>query len=186
MVCPVKGQNHFTGKHAMKSFTEHLITYAKYHRDPRNIATHLFGVPVIVMAVFMLFSRLNFTTINGFDITLALVFYAVSVLYYLSLNVVFAVLMALISAAFLYIGTIVADLSFAVWLATSLGIFIVGWVFQFIGHFYEGKKPAFLDDLVGLMIGPLFVLAECLFKIGMFSELKLKIESSAGKVAKQT
>lgn len=42
--------------------------------------------------------------------------------------------------------------------SASIGIFTVGWVFQFVGHFYEKKKPAFMDDVIGfLAVGPLFV-----------------------------
>ena len=43
------------------------------------------------------------------------------------------------------------------WLSWGLGFFVVGWIIQFVGHYYEGKKPAFADDLVGLLVGPMFV-----------------------------
>ncbi len=35
----------------MKSGLDQLANYAAYHRDRRNIATHLIGVPMIVFAV---------------------------------------------------------------------------------------------------------------------------------------
>jgi uncharacterized membrane protein YGL010W len=44
---------------------------------------------------------------------------------------------------------------------------VVGWVIQFVGHYYEGRKPAFVDDITGLIIGPLFVVAEAAFLMGM-------------------
>ena len=34
----------------MKSGLDQLVKYAEYHRDRRNIATHLAGVPMIVFA----------------------------------------------------------------------------------------------------------------------------------------
>ena len=37
-------------------------------------------------------------------------------------------------------------------------IFVVAWIFQFIGHEIEGKKPSFLQDLQFLMIGPAWLL----------------------------
>ena len=37
---------------------------------------------------------------------------------------------------------------------------VLAWVGQIIGHRLEGRKPAFLDDLRQLLIGPLFVLVE--------------------------
>lgn len=61
------------------------------------------------------------------------------------------------------------------------GVFFVGWVLQFIGHYFEGKKPAFVDDLIGLAIGPLFVLVELLFVLGLCKELENKIVNNAGE-----
>jgi uncharacterized membrane protein YGL010W len=39
-----------------------------------------------------------------------------------------------------------------------LGIFIISWIGQFIGHKIEGKKPSFLDDIKFLLIGPIWLL----------------------------
>jgi uncharacterized membrane protein YGL010W len=61
-----------------------------------------------------------------------------------------------------------------------VGGFFIGWVFQFIGHYFEGRKPAFVDDLVGLLIGPLFVVAEVLFLLGLRKDLESAIEARAG------
>jgi len=41
----------------MRSATELLVQYAAYHRDRRNIASHLVGVPMIVFAVGVLLAR---------------------------------------------------------------------------------------------------------------------------------
>ncbi|MBV8152099.1 MAG: DUF962 domain-containing protein, partial [Candidatus Eremiobacteraeota bacterium] len=41
----------------------------------------------------------------------------------------------------------------------AIVIFIVGWIFQFVGHVYEGKKPAFLTNIVHLLVGPLWITA---------------------------
>ncbi|MCS6945240.1 MAG: DUF962 domain-containing protein, partial [Sutterellaceae bacterium] len=51
---------------------------------------------------------------------------------------------------------------------------------QFVGHYFEGRKPAFLDDLLGLLIGPLFVVAEAGFALGIGRALKAEIEARAG------
>lgn len=39
---------------------------------------------------------------------------------------------------------------FWVW---PVGLFVVGWIFQFIGHAYEGKPPEFLKDWRFLFVG---------------------------------
>jgi uncharacterized membrane protein YGL010W len=74
----------------------------------------------------------------------------------------------------------VADASVTVWLAWALGFFVVGWLIQFVGHWYEGKKPAFVDDLVGLLVGPMFVVAEAMFLFGWNKPLQAEIERRVG------
>ena len=51
---------------------------------------------------------------------------------------------------------------------------------QLVGHLYEGRKPAFLDDLIGLLIGPLFVVAEIGALLGLRRDLKATIEAKTG------
>ena len=44
--------------------------------------------------------------------------------------------------------------------AVALTLFVLGWVFQFVGHYvYEKKSPAFARNLVHLLVGPLWILA---------------------------
>ncbi len=35
----------------------------------------------------------------------------------------------------------------------ALGLFVLGWIFQFIGHVFEGKAPAFFSDPKFLIVG---------------------------------
>ena len=51
---------------------------------------------------------------------------------------------------------------------------------QFLGHWYEGKKPAFVDDMVGLLVGPMFVTAEAMFALGWNKPLLAEIERRVG------
>jgi len=59
-------------------------------------------------------------------------------------------------------------------------MFVIGWIIQLVGHIHEGRKPAFLDDIVGLLIGPLFVVAEICFLLGLRRELEVAINAKAG------
>ena len=68
----------------------------------------------------------------------------------------------------------------AIWLGAGLGLSAVGWVIQFVGHYYEGKKPAFVDDVAGFLVGPLFIVAETAFALGLRPELRETIEASVG------
>jgi len=164
---------------AMKSLESHLTTYARYHRDRRNIATHFVGIPMIVLGVTSLLSRPQFA-LSGVTLSPAVFVTLGATLFYLLLDRRFGLTMALLLGVSLSAGHWVGAQSLATWLGGSLGLFFVGWVIQFIGHYFEGKKPAFVDDLVGLLVGPLFVVAEVAFALGLRAEVERAITAKAG------
>ena len=163
----------------MKSGLDQLSKYAEYHRDRRNIATHLVGVPLIVFAVIVLLSRPAFE-VSGLALNPAWIVLALAGLYYLLLDVSLGLTLTLIMAVMAWAAAQTVMMSTGAWLATGIGMFVVGWVIQFIGHYYEGRKPAFVDDLIGLMIGPLFVWAEIVFAAGLRQDLLKAIEARVG------
>ncbi|HEY5946427.1 MAG TPA: Mpo1-like protein, partial [Kofleriaceae bacterium] len=59
-------------------------------------------------------------------------------------------------------------------------MFVGGWALQFLGHYFEGRKPAFLDDIKGLLDGPLFLVAEAAFTLGLSPGLRAEVERRAG------
>lgn len=165
----------------MKTLTDHLSQYALYHRDQRNIWTHLVGVPMIVLAVATLLARSSID-IAGLPISAATIVIILSALFYLRLELMFGLIMAVLMAAVLAFAQWAAGLATVQWLIIGLGGFVVGWAIQFVGHYYEGKKPAFVDDLSGLAIGPLFITAEVVFMLGLRHDLMHEIEQRSGKV----
>jgi uncharacterized membrane protein YGL010W len=40
----------------------------------------------------------------------------------------------------------------------ALGLFVVGWVLQFVGHAIEGNQPAFFTNPMYLLVGPWWLL----------------------------
>lgn len=160
----------------MKTLTEHLTQYARYHRNQKNIATHFVGIPMIVLAVVVLLARVTFE-LAGLPISIATVLVILASTYYIKLDLWLGYVLSLYLLLCLWVGQGIAEATTVVWLSYGLGLFIVGWVFQFIGHYFEGRKPAFVDDIMGLMIGPLFVVAELAFKLGFRKELHKAIEA---------
>lgn len=159
-----------------KTLVDHLATYAAYHRDRRNIVTHFIGIPLIVVAVSVLLSR-PAMDVAGVPLSPALVAGVLCMIFYLRLDARFGAVMAALFSVSLWIGHAVAARPTPVWLAVGLGGFFIGWVFQFVGHYYEGRKPAFVDDLVGLVVGPLFVVAEAAFLLGWRKPVQQAIEA---------
>lgn len=166
----------------MKNLVEHLSQYAAYHRDPRNIATHFVGIPLIVLAVSILLSRPGWP-VAGIWLSPALLLAAASVWFYLRLDLRFGLVMGVLLGLCLWAGEWLALQSTGLWLSAGLGAFVLGWIIQFVGHAYEGRKPAFVDDVSGLIIGPLFVVAELAFMLGLCAGLRQQVEANAGPVA---
>ena len=165
----------------MKTLEQHLSQYAAYHRDSRNIVTHFIGIPLIVAALITLLSR-PAIEIDGWIFSPAMLLSAMMAIYYLYLDRPLGALMAVLLALGVWFGSWVAAKSTPAWLFLGAGGFVVGWVFQFIGHALEGRKPAFLDDMAGLIIGPIFVVAEAVFWMGLRSDLKHAVEANAGTI----
>ncbi len=40
----------------------------------------------------------------------------------------------------------------------ALALFVIGWIFQFVGHYVEGNPPSFLKNPVFLLVGPWWIL----------------------------
>lgn len=157
-----------------------MAQYAAYHRDRRNIATHFVGIPLIVFAISVLLARAEFT-VGDTPMNAAIVVWGLTALWYLTRgNVALGAATAIANGLLTALAMTLAQGSTAHWLLIGIGSFVVGWVFQFVGHYYEGRKPAFVDDLVGLLVGPMFVVGEALFMLGWGRRLLAEIEQRVG------
>jgi uncharacterized membrane protein YGL010W len=163
----------------MPILTDQVAKYAAYHRDRRNIATHFVGVPMIVLAVAILLSRPTFE-VAGLALSPAWLLVAATCAFYFSMSLGYGLVMTVLLALITWAAGHVAAGSTALSLGAGIGLFVVGWAIQFIGHYYEGRKPAFVDDVVGLLIGPLFLAVEAAFAIGASAELRRAIEARVG------
>ena len=164
----------------MSAATELMVKYAAYHRDRRNIATHFVGIPMIVFAVGGLLARPS-VELAGWPLTPAAILWALTTLWYLTRgDMALGLAVSLANLLLILASLPLGHLDTTPWLAWSLGAFIVGWAIQFIGHYYEGKKPAFVDDLRGLLVGPMFVTGEALFALGWGKPLLAEINQRVG------
>ncbi|MCA3022138.1 MAG: DUF962 domain-containing protein [Rhodocyclaceae bacterium] len=160
----------------MRTANQVLTQYAAYHRDRRNIATHFVGVPIIVFSVVLALAQVVIGPVH-----LGWIGIILATIYYLVLD---RPLGFLLFGFLVLCGAVASLISFktgwAAGLAIAAGLFVLGWAIQFLGHKYEGIKPAFVDDIVGLLIGPLFVMVEVLFLLGLRGDLKSYIEARVG------
>jgi uncharacterized membrane protein YGL010W len=124
-----------------------LAEYGTYHRDKRNLVCHEIGIPLIVLAIVAL---MRLAHAGPVDLAM-LAIVAVSIYYFRLAG--FAALGAVALLVVLYFVSL-----FVSW-PVAVGMFVVGWIFQFVGHAYEGKSPAFLTNIQHLLVGPLWIVA---------------------------
>jgi uncharacterized membrane protein YGL010W len=155
-----------------------MAFYSAYHQEHRNVMIHVVGVPMISFSLLVVLSWVNLFQIGGFSVTLAMVFAAAVVLYYYSLDVIFA-----LAATILFGGLLVAA-HYVSFLGATVGwtIFAVaqlsGWSSQFYGHFvFEKSRPALFDNLFQAVVSaPLFVIADVFFELGFRKHLEAQIK----------
>ncbi|KAA3611408.1 MAG: DUF962 domain-containing protein [Planctomycetota bacterium] len=133
--------------------------YASCHQTKGNQITHYFGIPMIMTAILGLLARLQFGP-EGASIWMTIdggkILWLVASLWYLTLDAGLALPFILVSAL-LYVAGIGLSVP-VLW-----GLFIVGWIFQFIGHIvYEKESPAFFRNILQLLIGPLWIFSKVL------------------------
>jgi uncharacterized membrane protein YGL010W len=147
----------------MRSRQEFIVEYAKSHRNFANQIIHMICVPLIyfataglLWAVKLDFLLPEFASTTGMPFNLAVVAFVPVLVFYARLGV-----KSLMDGAIWTLASLAAILaieSSGLLLAVVCGgIWIAAWVFQFVGHHIEKAKPSFGDDLVFLLIGPLFV-----------------------------
>jgi uncharacterized membrane protein YGL010W len=132
----------------------HFADYASHHQTAGNQLCHSVGIPMIVFSLLALLHQVPLAAAGGYAFTLAEALVVVATLYYLTLDAALAAGMLAFSAAGIYLGR---GLPWTV----SLGLFVFGWILQFVGHYvYEKRSPAFLKNLTHLLVGPLWILAK--------------------------
>jgi uncharacterized membrane protein YGL010W len=145
-----------------------LGNYSEDHRDPTNIAIHWICVPLILWTVIALLWTVPVPESVGRAGLWAGVAMFSAMMFYLRLSRTLAFGML---AAFVVLGLISEALYRALgpmqlmWLA--IGVFVVAWVAQFVGHQIEGKRPSFLTDVAYLLIGPAWIVAKIMRKLGI-------------------
>jgi uncharacterized membrane protein YGL010W len=160
----------------MKSFIEQAQFYAAYHQNRQTRNTHMLGVPLIILALMIFLGFVKITVTGVFATNLASLLTVLVLIYYFRLMWQLALALTPIMLILLLIAN---------WFSqdgpTPLGVwsfiifFAIGWGLQFYGHYLEGKRPAFMDNVGQTLIAPLYLVAELLFMAGYMHSLKAQI-----------
>jgi uncharacterized membrane protein YGL010W len=139
----------------MRKVDELFSRYGEYHRHPVNKAIHWLCVPLIVWSLLaMLWSA---------SPMIAYVAVAAALLFYAWLSPPLAVGMLAVIALMIWPLTLLGGRV----LLVAVTVFVAAWTGQFIGHLVEGRKPAFLEDIRSLLVGPAWLLGFIYTRLGI-------------------
>jgi uncharacterized membrane protein YGL010W len=152
-------------------FRTHLAGYAAVHRDARNKATHFIGIPVIIFSVQLALTQWVFSP-AGQSMSGAALASVLGVVGWMALDLGLGLILAIVMLAMWYAAEALAGaLGPASTLVGSGALFVGGWALQLVGHHYEGKRPALVDNLFQAFIAPMFLVAEVLVMTGYRRDL---------------
>ena len=147
----------------MNSLDDLFADYAEHHRTALNKATHVVGIPLIAMTLYGMAARVTlFETLTGLRLDLGMTLIAALVAIYLVWHVGLAVGFGLLSVPLYLAGAMIP----VPWLVAGL---VAGVALQYLGHIvFEHRAPAFHNNLVHTLIGPLWIAALLFRAVGLF------------------
>ena len=150
----------------MKTATAWFDHYAESHQNKTNKLIHWIAIPIILTTTLGLMQAIPFPVAAPAWMGFGTLFAACALVFYFRLSWTLGVGMAVVSAVAIAINTalVQAGVNLAVF---SGAVFFVAWVFQFIGHKIEGKKPSFFEDLQFLLVGPAWLLQFIYKRVGI-------------------
>lgn len=162
----------------MKTLEDQMSFYAAYHQDARNKLSHFIGVPAIVLGVMVALAWLRID-IAGTTISGAMIVTAILLAYYVFLDLPLGIAMAVVFSGLLYVAEGIAALPLKEGVAWFFLLFAGGWVVQLVGHVFEGRKPALVDNLFQIFVAPIFLCAEVFFALGYKPALHAAVQKRA-------
>lgn len=152
----------------MRSLSQWLGEYASSHQNDTNKVLHWICVPPIVLSVIGLLWSIPVLDALAVSpwVNWATLVAVLALMYYIALSPSLAVGIAIGFAVLLILVRALDTLPWPLWV-TSVVIFVVAWIGQFIGHAIEKKRPSFFKDLQFLLIGPLWLVAALYRRLGL-------------------
>jgi uncharacterized membrane protein YGL010W len=158
----------------MKTLDQQLAVYAAYHRNGWNKLTHYIGVPMLTFSILIPLAWLRIP-IGEFELSGALIFAAAVLVWYFMLDITLAIAMVIVIAPIVYAADRVGQMPLGTGLWIFAATFVVGWIFQLIGHAIEGRRPALFDNLQQALVAPIFLLAEACFALGLKRDVQQRV-----------
>lgn len=162
-----------------------LTGYAAAHQHPLNIFVHLIGIPLIMLGVLIPLTWLGFD-LGGVRILAAHILLLGFILFYLTLDLLFAIAFGIGAFLLLMLATKLGSSAGNTGWIIAASCFFGGYTAQFIGHAVEKSMPVLVrHPIQANLAAPFFTVVE-LFKLAglredLFNEVQRRIESASAE-----
>ena len=153
-----------------------LTGYAASHQHPVNIFVHMIGIPTIMLGVLIPLSWITID-VRGVSFSLAHVVVFGFFLFYLTLDILFAVVFLIFGFGLTIVASVIAELPLGTSAAVAAVLFFGGYAAQFIGHAIEKSMPVLVtpggwDVTIELnLAAPFFTVVEMFKLLGLREDL---------------
>jgi len=136
-----------------------FLDYANAHKHPTNRLTHKIAIPIIVFHIIAMLDwvKLPVEAISVFGLSIQAsaghILYLAAVAWYVTLHAPLGALMAVLLGLCFPLAAVTPK-------PVVIVLAVLGWVVQLAGHsVFEKNRPAFMNNMLQALIGPLFFLA---------------------------
>lgn len=139
----------------MRDVNWYLEKYGESHTNSTNILIHKIFVPLIMFSVIGILWAIPTSDTLPWYLNFGMLLVVAALAFYATMGIRILLPMMIIVAPMIF-GNYVLSSS-PLFLQINIAIFVISWIFQFVGHKIEGKKPSFIEDLLFLLVGPIWV-----------------------------
>ncbi|MGO9401362.1 MAG: DUF962 domain-containing protein [Rhodomicrobium sp.] len=161
-------------------FQRQLAYYADAHRDPVNSVMHMIGNPILFVAVVLPLCLLP-VKVLGVQISAAPLLVIPALMLWTVWDIAIGLAIVVTSIPLLFAASAIAAKVSVLWVwVIAVGLFILGWALQIVGHqLFEGKRPTLLDNPVQMLISPMYIFAKLFITLGIRPDLEAILQKSS-------
>jgi uncharacterized membrane protein YGL010W len=161
-------------------FQRQLAYYADAHRDQVNSMMHMIGNPILFVAVVVPLCLLP-VSMFGFQTSAAPLLVIPALILWTTWDVAIGLAIAVTSIPLLFAANAIASYVSVLWLwIIAVGLFVLGWALQIVGHqLFEGKRPTLLANPVQMLISPMYIFVKLFITLGLRPDLAAVLQKSS-------
>ena len=163
-------------------FQRQLAYYADAHRDQVNSVMHILGNPLLFVAVVLPLCLLP-VSVFGVQISAAPLLVIPALLLWIAWDVAIGLALVITSILLLFAAAAIVGRVSVPWVwIIAVGLFVIGWALQILGHqVFERRRPTLLANPVQMLISPMYIFAKLFIALGFRADLAAVLQKSSGR-----